>query len=107
MLVGNNSDFHLSLERLINEINLSLAKVPPRHTSISSPSFQFSVPSFLVWANATVGELVDEMRPYGRKFKEIGIICDFMDSNLTWFERVYAFGRADIIKFLRAEGRNI
>ena len=61
----------------------------------------------LAHCHATVGELVDEMRPYGRKFKEIGIICDFMDSNLTWFERVYAFGRADIIKFLRAEGRNI
>lgn len=60
-----------------------------------------------VWANGTVGELVDEMRPYARKFREIGVICDFMDSHLTWFERVYAFGRADIIKFLRAEGRNI
>lgn len=60
-----------------------------------------------VWANATVGELVDEMRPYGKEFSEINSICDFMDSHLTWFERVYAFGRADIISFLRAEGRNI
>ena len=60
-----------------------------------------------VWANATVGELVDEMRPYGIKFGEIKKICDFMDSNLTWFERVYAFGRADIIAFLRNEGREI
>ncbi len=60
-----------------------------------------------VWANATVGELIDEMRPYGLKFSEIKRICDFMDSNLTWFERVYAFGRADIITFLRQEGRNI
>jgi len=30
-----------------------------------------------------------------------------MDSHLSWFERVYAFGRADIISFLRSEGRNI
>ncbi len=60
-----------------------------------------------VWANATVGELIDEMRPYGLKFSEIKRICDFMDAHLTWFERVYAFGRADIITFLRQEGRNI
>ncbi len=60
-----------------------------------------------VWANGTVGELVDEMRPYGNEFAEIDSICDFIDSHLSWFERVYAFGRADIIAFLRAEGRNI
>lgn len=60
-----------------------------------------------VWANGTVGELIDEMRPYGLKFPEIKRICDFMDAHLTWFERVYAFGRADIITFLRQEGRNI
>jgi|TARA_R110001632_G_scaffold14697_1_gene49222 hypothetical protein len=60
-----------------------------------------------VWANGTVGELIDEMRPYGFKFPEITIVCDFMDSHLTWFERLYAFGRADIILFLREEGRSI
>ncbi len=60
-----------------------------------------------VWANGTIGEFVDEMRPYGRKFPEIRIISDFIDANLSWFERVYAFGRADIIRFLREEGRNI
>jgi len=60
-----------------------------------------------VWANGTVGELVDEMRPYGIKFSEIATVCDFIDSNFTWFERVYAFGRADIINFLREQGRNI
>jgi len=60
-----------------------------------------------VWANGTMGEFVDEMRPYGRKFPEIRIISDFIDANLSWFERVYAFGRADIIRFLRNEGRNI
>jgi len=60
-----------------------------------------------VWANATVAELVDEMRPYGIKFNEIERVCNFMDAHLSWFERVYAFGRADIITYLRTEGRNI
>jgi len=60
-----------------------------------------------VWANGTMAELIDEMRPYGMKFSEIRMICDLMDANLSWFERVYAFGRADIIRFLRGEGRNI
>ena len=53
-----------------------------------------------VWANGTVAELVDEMRPMV-SVDEIDAICDFMDSHLTWFERVYAFGRADIIGFLQ------
>ncbi len=60
-----------------------------------------------VWANGTVAELIDEMRPYGTKFEELEVICNFMDAHLSWFERVYAFGRADIIAFLRGEGRNI
>ena len=60
-----------------------------------------------VWANGTIGELTDEMRPYGSQFEEIEMIANFIDANLSWFERVYAFGRADIIKFLRNKGRNI
>jgi len=60
-----------------------------------------------VWANGTIGEWVDELRPYGKKFPEIKDICDFVDSNHSWFERAYAFGRADIILFLREAGRNI
>ena len=60
-----------------------------------------------VWANGTMGEFVDELRPYGIKFPEIALLSNFMDANLSWFERVYAFGRADIIRFLREEGRNI
>ena len=60
-----------------------------------------------VWANGTVGELIDEMRPYSSKFSEIEVLSNFMDANLSWFERVYAFSRADIIRFLREEGKNI
>ena len=60
-----------------------------------------------VWANGTIGELIDEMRPYARQFQEIEQIANFMDSHLSWFERVYAFCRADIISFLRSQGRNI
>jgi|TARA_B100001094_G_scaffold192533_1_gene186412 hypothetical protein len=60
----------------------------------------------LVWANGTVADLVDELRNY-QSIKEIKIICDFLDSNLLWFERVYAFTRADIISYLRSKGKSI
>lgn len=60
----------------------------------------------LVWANGTVADLVDELRSY-QNIKEIKIVCDFMDSNLLWFERVYAFTRADIISYLRSIGKPI
>jgi hypothetical protein len=60
----------------------------------------------LVWANGTVADLVDELRNY-QNIKEIKIICDFIDSNLLWFERVYAFTRADIISYLRSMGKSI
>jgi len=60
----------------------------------------------LVWANGTVADLVDELRSY-QNIKEIKMVCDFMDSNLLWFERVYAFTRADIISYLRSIGKPI
>ena len=69
--------------------------------------FSLSDKGLQVWANGTMGEFVDELRPYGIKFPEIELLSNFMDANLSWFERVYAFGRADIIRFLREEGRNI
>ena len=68
--------------------------------------FSLSDKGLLVWANGNVSDLVDELRVY-QSIKEIRIVCDLIESNLSWFERVYAFGRADIIKFLREEGRNI
>ena len=60
----------------------------------------------LVWANGTVADLVDELRSY-QSIKEIKIVCDFIESNLLWFERVYSFTRADIISYLRSQGKSI
>lgn len=59
-----------------------------------------------VWANGTVAQFLDELRTYNG-FLEIRKVCDFMEANLAWFERVYAFIRADIIQYLRAIGRDI
>ena len=59
-----------------------------------------------VWANGTVSQFVDELMLY-RKFPEIVQIVSLIESNLAWFERVYAFARADIIFYLRNLGRNI
>jgi hypothetical protein len=59
-----------------------------------------------VWANGTVSQFLDELMLY-RKFPEIVQIVSLIESNLAWFERVYAFARADIIFYLRNLGRNI
>lgn len=60
-----------------------------------------------VWVAANFADFIDELRLYGDRFKEISIICDFIESRLMWFERTYAFIRADIVKYLRNEGRDI
>lgn len=60
----------------------------------------------LVWANGNVADLIDELRNY-QSINEIKIVCDFLEANLSWFERVYAFTRADIISYLRSQGKNI
>jgi hypothetical protein len=60
-----------------------------------------------VWVSATFADFIDELRPYGDRFKEIYLICNFIESHLMWFERTYAFIRADIVKYLRNEGRDI
>jgi len=49
---------------------------------------------------------VDELRVY-QSIKEIRIVCDLIESNLSWFERVYSFTRADIISYLRNSDKNI
>ncbi len=60
-----------------------------------------------VWVVSSFGDFIDELRFYAPRFNEIEKVCDFLDANLSWFERVYAFVRADIIEFLRNSGRNI
>jgi len=68
--------------------------------------FSLSDKGLLVWANGNVSDLVDELRAY-QSIKEIKIVCDLIESNLSWFERVYSFTRADIISYLRNSGKNI
>ena len=60
-----------------------------------------------VWVSATFADFVDELRPYGGRFNEISKICDFIEGRLMWFERTYAFVRADIVNYLRDLGREI
>jgi len=60
-----------------------------------------------VWVVSSFSDFIDELRIYGERFREIGAVCDFLDSHLAWFERVYAFVRADIIQYLRNNGRDI
>jgi len=60
-----------------------------------------------VWVAAGFLDFVDELRVYGERFVEVSKICDFLEGNQAWFERTYAFLRADIIEFLRNNGRNI
>jgi len=68
--------------------------------------FSLSDKGLLVWANGNVADLIDELRNY-QSINEIKIVCDFLEANLSWFERVYAFTRADIISYLRSKGKNI
>lgn len=68
--------------------------------------FSLSDKGLLVWANGNVSDLVDELRTY-QSIKEIKIVCNLIESNLSWFERVYSFTRADIISYLRNGGKNI
>ena len=60
-----------------------------------------------VWLASTFGDFVDELRIYDERFVEIKRVCDFIDAHLAWFERVYAFIRADIVAYLRENGREI
>ena len=60
-----------------------------------------------VWVSSSFADFIDELRIYGERFSEISKIADFLDSHIAWFERVYAFVRADIIQYLRNLNRNI
>lgn len=60
-----------------------------------------------VWVSSTIGDFLDELQIYSARFNEINKVCEFMNSHLAWFERSYAFIRADIVSYLREHGRNI
>lgn len=60
-----------------------------------------------LWVVSNIGEFVDELRVYSDRFVEIKKVCEFIDSHIAWFERVYAFIRGDIVAYLREHGRSI
>tara|TARA_R110002020_G_scaffold313463_3_gene528703 strand:- start:1638 stop:2069 length:432 start_codon:yes stop_codon:yes gene_type:complete len=60
-----------------------------------------------VWVSSTIGEFLDELQIYTTRFPEIKKVSDFFNSHIAWFERSYAFIRADIVSYLRANGRII
>jgi len=60
-----------------------------------------------VWVSSTIGDFLDELKIYSSRFNEIQKVSDFLNSHIAWFERVYAFIRADTVSYLREQGRII
>jgi hypothetical protein len=50
---------------------------------------------------------LDALEPYGTRYREIRHLSDFLRLHENWFRRLYQFFRADIIMYLREEGRNL
>ncbi len=61
----------------------------------------------LVWANSGVGDFVLALDAYSRVSIEIRRVTRFFAKHLHWFERVYAYLRAELIADLREQGRRI
>jgi len=61
----------------------------------------------LVWANSGVGDFVLALDAYSRVSVEIRRVTRFFAKHLHWFERVYAYLRAELIADLREQGRRI
>ena len=60
-----------------------------------------------VWVSSTIGDFLDELQIYSSRFTEIQKVSYFLNSHIAWFERVYAFIRADTVTYLREQGRII
>lgn len=60
-----------------------------------------------VWANSDFSDFLDSLEPYGSRYRDIRHLCDFLRLHERWFIRQYQFMRADIIMFLREQGRNL
>ena len=60
-----------------------------------------------VWANSDFSDFLDALEPYGSRYRNIRNLCDFLRLHERWFIRQYQFMRADIIMFLRQQGRNL
>jgi hypothetical protein len=61
----------------------------------------------LVWANSGVGDFVLALDAYSQVSIEIRRVTRFFAKHLAWFERVYAYLRAELIADLREQGRRI
>lgn len=61
----------------------------------------------LVWANSGVADFVLALDAYSRVSVEIRRVTRFFAKHLAWFERVYAYLRAELIADLREQGRRI
>ena len=61
----------------------------------------------LVWANSGVADFVLALDAYTPVSTRIRRVTRFFARHLTWFERVYAYLRAEIIADLREAGRSI
>jgi len=60
-----------------------------------------------VWANSDFSDFLDALEPYGIRYREIRNLSDFLRLHETWFRRLYQFFRADIIMYVREQGRNL
>jgi len=60
-----------------------------------------------VWANSDFSDFLDALEPYGIRYREIRNLSDFLRLHENWFRRLYQFFRADIIMYVREQGRNL
>jgi hypothetical protein len=60
-----------------------------------------------VWANSGFSDFLDALEPYGSRYRDIRHLSDFLRLHENWFRRLYQFFRADIIMYLREQGRNL
>lgn len=60
-----------------------------------------------VWANSGFSDFLDALEPYGSRYRDVRHLSDFLRLHENWFRRLYQFFRADIIMYLREQGRNL
>tara|TARA_R110001592_G_scaffold218714_2_gene472755 strand:+ start:158 stop:478 length:321 start_codon:yes stop_codon:yes gene_type:complete len=68
---------------------------------------QISDRGLLVWGNSGFPDFVVALKPYGKIYPEIALVCSFFEEHMGWFRRIYQFLRAELIMQLREEGRKI
>jgi len=61
----------------------------------------------LVWANSGVADFVLALDAYGPVSPHVRRVTRFFAKHLPWFDRVYAYLRAELIAELRAAGRQL